>query len=619
MSLVIFPSAIVLPIWLPIHLASNVGRCDKAVIVRLQMLSCPKCGSINSDRNLFCRQCGAALTHKVCGKCSAQVAFDRQECDRCGADVRTLLRAIVYPEAEAVSRWKQERPEALDPQKRYRLVCAPRNNERGETTEIELKVFDTAPLRIPETRSHIPPLVQAYATLQSQLASSAPDLHDYWQENGETVILLQDRSSLPLLVDRWGDNGVSWLQKVAWLEQMLDVWRALEEFACCPSLLNLSNLRIDINNESPALCLQRLYPQSEADLVTLRDLGRLWEILYQESGQTLIGSMVALLRNLETGQINTIDGVRLALQHIAAEEEEEITEWSVTPNDVDPAAISQLIALETAGQTDIGQQRNHNEDTFSMWMQIETTENPKDRTFGAKGLYVLCDGMGGHDGGEIASLLAVKTIEEYFKTRWLDELPSTASILEAIENANQAIYELNQQENRKGSRRMGTTLVMALVRDTKVAIAHVGDSRCYILTTQAGLQQLTADHAVAPRAILQGVDPAIAYSWVNAYQLTQALGPRDREALEADVQFLELKEDTLLILGSDGLTDDDLLEMHYIEYLQPLLALHNLSKDSPLKDNPLKEGVSRLINLANRENGHDNITAIVVRAIVQNK
>ncbi|MGB6166083.1 MAG: hypothetical protein WBF52_00730, partial [Geitlerinemataceae cyanobacterium] len=71
--------------------------------------------------------------------------------------------------------------------------------------------------------------------------------------------------------------------------------------------------------------------------------------------------------------------------------------------------------------------------------------------------------------------------------------------------------------------------------------------------------------------------------------------------------------------GSDGLTDDDLLEMHYIEYLQPLLALHNLSKDSPLKDNPLKEGVSRLINLANRENGHDNITAIVVRAIVQNK
>lgn len=570
------------------------------------MLSCPECGSVNPAQNKFCRQCGAPLTHKRCGECGAEVAFDRQECDRCGADMRTLWRALVYPEAGTASRWQGKTPETLDPNTRYRIVSVLCNDQSADPPEIELKVFDTQPLLIPTIPSDIPPLAYPYVTLQSQLALSAPRLHDYWQDGSETVILLQDRSVLPLLVDRWGDNGVSWLQKLAWLEDMLDLWMALDEFACRPSLLDLSNLRID--GEGQALCLQRLYFESDADPVTLRDLGHLWELLYQESGQTLIGSMIALLKNLETGQINTIDRVRLALGCIAAEDEEEITEWSFPSLEDDPVAISQLFTLETAGQTDIGQQRNHNEDTFSIWMQLEVTENPRDNSsFSAKGLYVLCDGMGGHEGGEIASMLAVKTIEEYFKSHWLDELPSTASIRESLERANQAIYELNQQENRRGSRRMGTTLVMVLVRDTRVAIAHVGDSRCYSFSTKAGLQQLTADHAVAPRAILQGVDPAIAYSWVNAYQLTQALGPRDSEALEADVQFLELEEDTLFILGSDGLTDDDLLELHCREYLQPLL--HPQSN--------LKEGVEKLVELANQENGHDNITAIVVRAIVQ--
>jgi protein phosphatase len=588
-------------------IASSVGRCHKAVIVELRMLSCPECGSINPDQNKFCRQCGATLTHKVCGECGAEVAFDRQECHQCGADVRTVLRAIVYLEAGAASQWQLGTPEAIDPQRRYRIISALRTNFTRETAEIELKVFDSQPFCIPELPGNIPQLVYPYVTLKSQLAAIAPNLHDYWQEDGETVMLLEDRSSYPLLVDRWGDNGVSWLQKLAWLEDMLDLWQVLDAFACRPSLLDLSNLRIDDGGLS--LCLQRLYLDSEVAPVTLRDLGHLWELLYQESGQTLIGSMIALLKNLETGQIDTIDQVRVALEGIAAEEEEEITEWSFASTEDDHATLSQLSALETAGQTDIGQQRNHNEDTFSIWMQIETTESPKDCTFSAKGLYVLCDGMGGHDGGEIASMLAVKTIEEYFKTHWLNELPSTASIREAIERANQAIYELNQQENRKGSRRMGTTLVMVLVRDTQVAIAHVGDSRCYSLSAKGGLQQLTADHAVATRAILQGVDPAIAYSWVNAYQLTQALGPRDSEALEADVQFLELEEDTLFILGSDGLTDDDLLELYCIEHLQPLLDW----------DRNLKEGVEQLIALANRENGHDNITAILVRAIVQRR
>ncbi|HIK33464.1 MAG TPA: serine/threonine phosphatase [Oscillatoriales cyanobacterium M4454_W2019_049] len=580
------------------------------------MLSCPECGSKNPDTHKFCRQCGVALTHKVCGECGAEVVFDRPECDRCGADVRTLLRAIVYPKAEAIAKWQQGTPLALDDlrakslpeRQRYRVVSPLRADLTEDCPEIELKVWDAQPFDIPEARTDVPPLAQSYVALQSNWTSNAPPLHDCWQTDDETVILLKDRSTLPLLVDRWGDNSVSWLQKLAWLEDMLDLWLALAELDCRASLLDLSNLRID--DKGKMLCLQRLYRDPDTDPATLRDLGRVWELFYQESGQTLIGSMIALLKNLESGQIETIDRARLALQRIAAEEEEEITEWSSSTPEDDPTVIfSQLLALEVAGQTDIGQQRSHNEDTFSTRTQIETMETPSDRALSAKGIYILCDGMGGHDGGEIASSLAVKTIEDYFKTHGLDELPGATSIREALQRANDAIYELNQQENRKGSRRMGTTLVMVLVCDTQVAIAHVGDSRCYSFSAKKGLQQLTTDHAVATRAILQGVDPAIAYSWINAYQLTQALGPRESEALEADVQFLELEEDTLFVLGSDGLTDDDLLEMHCIEYLQPLLD----------RDSDLKLGARRLIDLANRENGHDNITTILVRAIVQDK
>jgi protein phosphatase len=383
------------------------------VIVELRMLSCPQCGSKNPEKSKFCRQCGAVLTHKVCGKCKAEVAFDRQECDRCGTDVRTLLRAIVYPEAEAISRWQQETPESIDPQQRYRIVSALRPHFAGEIAEIEFKVFDIHPLGIPEVHGDIPLPAQSYVALQSQLASIAPNVHDCWQTDSETVILLRDRSSLPLLVDLWGDNEVSWLQKLAWLEDMLDLWLTLDELNCRPSLLNLSNLRID---NGTVLCFQRLYSESDAAPVTLRDLGHLWELLYQDSGQTLIGSMIALLKNLEVGQIETIEQVRLALQRIAAEEEEEITEWSIAPTEDDLTTIAQLQVLEAVGQSDIGRQRNHNEDTFSTWMQIEVMETPSDRTFCARGLYVLCDGMGGHDGGEIASTLAVKTIKEYFKT-----------------------------------------------------------------------------------------------------------------------------------------------------------------------------------------------------------
>jgi protein phosphatase len=140
-----------------------------------------------------------------------------------------------------------------------------------------------------------------------------------------------------------------------------------------------------------------------------------------------------------------------------------------------------------------------------------------------------------------------------------------------------------------------------------MAVAHVGDSRLYRYTRKRGLEQITIDHEVGQREIQRGVEPEIAYARPDAYQLTQALGPRDENFIRPDVQYFELNEDTLLLLCSDGLTDNDLLETHCQTHVEPLLS----------SQTNLEQGINKLINLANQYNGHDNITAIAVRAKVR--
>ncbi|HEY9748273.1 MAG TPA: serine/threonine phosphatase, partial [Allocoleopsis sp.] len=280
----------------------------------------------------------------------------------------------------------------------------------------------------------------------------------------------------------------------------------------------------------------------------------------------------------------------------------------------------QLVSLEDAGRTDIGRQREHNEDYFGIQTEVRKIESPQGRSLQAKGLYILCDGMGGHAGGEVASALAVNTLRDYFQTLWLEPqtagteserreqpLPTEAEIREAVRLANLAIYDINQQDARAGSGRMGTTLVLVLIQGTTAVVAHVGDSRLYRLSRRQGLEQVTVDHEVGQREIQRGVEPEIAYARPDAYQLTQALGPRDENFIHPDVQFLELTEDTLLLLCSDGLSDHDLLETHWRSHLEPLLS----------SQANLERGVTQLIDLANQYNGHDNITAIAIRVRVR--
>jgi serine/threonine protein phosphatase PrpC len=271
-----------------------------------------------------------------------------------------------------------------------------------------------------------------------------------------------------------------------------------------------------------------------------------------------------------------------------------------------------LKAIAHAGQTDVGKLRDHNEDNFMICHQVMTSAG-KDCTIepSYRSLFVLCDGMGGHAGGEVASAMAIATITEQFTPFWGEQLPGEQKLKDIVLEANQKIYDHNEQELRSELGRMGTTLVIMVVHNTEVAIAHVGDSRIYKVTNPAAdqpkLEQITRDHEVANRLIDQGVDAKIANARFDAHQLTQAIGPNPSLQLSPSIRFLSISEPTLFLLCSDGLCDNDVVEQNWQTHLLPFL--------SPESD--LQSGLKDLIALGNELNGHDNITAILINCQVE--
>ena len=482
----------------------------------------------------------------------------------------------------------------------------------------------------------IPDIAKAYLVLENKFYYSIlPGIHDAWNQGKQTLVLLENRQNLPLLLDQWRNENFQILQGLHWWHQIAELWDACQEWHCTQSLLILDNLRID---EDQSLCLLSLYPDGKDFTPTLPDLGETWQQLLNNSQKTQLGAVTRLVDDLKLGAIASIEELKSRINSIASEladtqkpqlyispptlssstrlqletknflPEDDDDEFTAGGNDLPTTVLPmQLISLEDAEHTDVGRTRQQNEDYFGISTKITKIELPHNRIVHADSFYILCDGMGGHSGGEIASRLAVDTLKEYFHFHWQDELPDETIINQAVQAANQAIYDVNQKETRTGSGRMGTTLVMALIHDTKIAIAHVGDSRLYSVTRRSGLQQLTIDHEVGMREIKRGVDQEIAYGRPDAYQLTQALGPRSEDFVHPDIQFLDLNEDTLLLLCSDGLTDNQLIETHWLSYLKPFLNPHT----------NLDQGVRQLINLANEHNGHDNITAILIRALVR--
>lgn len=230
-----------------------------------------------------------------------------------------------------------------------------------------------------------------------------------------------------------------------------------------------------------------------------------------------------------------------------------------------------------AGLTDVGRERDHNEDTFLV-----------DETLG---LFLVADGMGGHRAGEVASALARDTVHEFVRD-------STVSA--RLDMLDQAIRRANQRVVREGQtnrahKGMGTTIVALITDGDALGIAHAGDSRCYRFR-EGTLARMTRDHSLIEE--LGGDDPAVMAALASySNVITRALGTAPDTI--PDVRRESVQVGDLFLLCSDGLCGpvDDAA-------LQRLIA----------EGGALDDICRRLIAEANERGGPDNISVVLLRA-----
>jgi protein phosphatase len=236
--------------------------------------------------------------------------------------------------------------------------------------------------------------------------------------------------------------------------------------------------------------------------------------------------------------------------------------------------MTMLRATETTWKTDTGRQRRENEDSAYVRAPV----------------FVVADGMGGAQAGEVASSIAIEAFER--------ELPDSGTpeerLAERVREANQQIYEHSRAEH--GREGMGTTLTAAYLDDAHLAIAHVGDSRAYLFR-DGELTRLTQDHSLVDELVRQGkLTEEQAAEHPQRSIITRALGPEPD--VEVDTWTYPVRAEDVLLLCSDGLTS-----MVPEERIAEILG----------SAETLEEVGRRLIEGANEAGGRDNITVVLFR------
>ena len=219
----------------------------------------------------------------------------------------------------------------------------------------------------------------------------------------------------------------------------------------------------------------------------------------------------------------------------------------------------------------------------------------KDHSNGNGSIHIVCDGMGGHVGGATASQTAIKSITEFFKKRTYNE--PVKALRQSIEFANSQIFSM--AENDPSLRGMGTTIVILLIKEDKIYIAHVGDSRVYLFSDNT-LYRLTKDHSFVQKLVDAGqIDENEAENHPRKNELTRALGISNTVQVEVTPNPILTKKGDKFLLCSDGLCG--LVN-------DPTLA-------NALKNTSLSETVNDLISLAENAGGHDNISVDLIEIL----
>jgi serine/threonine protein phosphatase PrpC len=257
-----------------------------------------------------------------------------------------------------------------------------------------------------------------------------------------------------------------------------------------------------------------------------------------------------------------------------------------------------VVEIVSGGVTDVGRVRTNNEDSFRILEPLN--------------LFILSDGMGGEAHGEVASALAVETIADYCAQPKEDSGVTLAGVApdnwsadtkrlqNAVSQANFRIYDSAQKNPEQ--RGMGATLTAAWVNGSKLSVAHVGDSRAYLLRNGA-LQQLTSDHSLVAEQVRRGIlTPQQAEESEMQSVLLRALGAHPE--VQVDVDETELFPHDVLLLCSDGLTR--------------MVTEPEIAGTLQAETNPVS-AAQKLVDLANERGGLDNVTVIVARVQDESK
>ncbi len=447
-----------------------------------------------------------------------------------------------------------------------------------------------------------------------------PEVHGLCSEGGdcatEEIFLLENvpldkqGNLLPAIAQSWAQATAA--RQVYWLWQLLQLWTPLAEQGVSASLLAIDNIRV----EGWRVRLCQLFMD---------------EALFATEDETALEVPMLGLADLANVWLGWLDQakpeVAEPLQKLCREMHEEGVELGAIAAQLNQLLLEQTaqlpLRLQIASATDPGPQHGHNEDTCYPDFTPSGRTQPNDEVFPR--LVTVCDGIGGHEGGEVASQLAVQSLKLQVQAL-LAEIGTAESIvppeivteqLEAsIRVINDMIAAQNDMQGREAKRRMGTTLVMALQLPQKVLLStgqvaenshelylvNVGDSRAYWLTPRY-CHQLTVDDDVAAREVRMGRSLyREALKRPDSGSLIQALGTRDSEFLRPSIQRLLLEEDGVLLLCSDGLSDNGWVESSWLDIMGEVFRGKKL----------LSEAAQAWVDLANQNNGHDNVSVVLL-------
>jgi serine/threonine protein phosphatase PrpC len=444
-------------------------------------------------------------------------------------------------------------------------------------------LLDTKPGFLPGSNSELPQELTAYLRL-SPWQLHVPQVYDWIEGLGSTLLLDQapllvaggeDQTivvqPLPALTDEW--QNATALRQLNWLWQMASLWQPLSSENAVSSLLKSDLLRVE------GALLRLLELRLGTEEVTLANLGQLWQTWATIAQPEVASFLQQLCQQLIQGEIYNVEVLIDYLDRAIAR-----------------IGQAQTRHVQTATRSDQGPTRQRNEDScYPPSGTVQTLLSAADP------LVVVCDGIGGHQGGDVASSLAIESVQQQITSLDLKSPNATTLMVElekAVCLANDQISRRNDSEQRHDRQRMGTTLVMGLLRAHELYITHVGDSRAYWIT-RYGCHQVTLDDDVASREVRLGYCTyPQALQHPGSGSLVQALGMGASNLLYPNVQRFILDEDSVFLLCSDGLSDGDRVEEYWETEILPMLDgktdIETVSK--------------RLIDIGNTQNGHDNVT-----------